>query len=216
MKHPIKNLVHAYSPRGDVSQYFAENPRLYAHLGLAGHNGVDYVRPHGEPLYAVEDAWVVDVKDDAGGYGKHLRLISKEKDENGFHREWTYGHNSHNFVKQNDEVRGGQCIALMGNTGFVVSGATPFWSNNPYRGTHLHFGLRLVRILKSGGWSYPGNSLRLQVQNSNNGFKGAIDPLPYMLKADVKEVNSALRETHLTMIGLLNTLLSRLKGDTIK
>jgi murein DD-endopeptidase MepM/ murein hydrolase activator NlpD len=211
MRQPINNLIHAYSPRGDVTQYFAENPTLYAHLDLAGHNGIDYVRPHGELMYAIEDAWVVEVRDDAGGFGKHLRLISKNADENGFHREWTYGHNSHNLVKQNDEVKAGQGIAMMGNTGFVVSGHTPFWSNNPYRGTHLHLGLRLVRLLKSGGWSYAGNNLRIQVQNANNGYKGAIDPLPYMLRAERIETNSAIREAQLTVIGLLNKLLNQLR-----
>jgi hypothetical protein len=60
----------------------------------------------------------------------------------------------------------------MGNTGFVVSGNTPYWEVNPYAGTHVHFGLRLY---KDG-----------QVQNYDNGFKGSINPLPYFLDPKLK------------------------------
>ena len=65
------------------------------------------------------------------------------------------------------------------NTGFVVSGNTPFWGHNPYAGTHLHLGLRRTR-LDGNGWSYPGSTLKFMVLNYENGFKGSVDPLPYL------------------------------------
>jgi murein DD-endopeptidase MepM/ murein hydrolase activator NlpD len=183
MRTPLNGFVQERYPTGQVTQWFGENPALYQRIGLAYHNGVDYVQPWGSPMYAIEDATVVEVNNHPDGFGKHVRIISTKADKNGLHREWTYGHCSEIHVKQNDQVFGGQHIADMGNTGFVVSGATPFWHLNPFAGTHLHLGLRLVRILKRGGWSYPGNTLRLQVENYENGVRGAIDPVPHLKDA---------------------------------
>jgi len=167
MKPPIKDCKWAQYPLGDITQYFAENKTLYSTMGLAGHNGVDLVRPHGEHMFAVEDAKVTDVKTDAGGYGKHVRIRSTDGK-----RQWTYGHCSNIYVTEGQLVKEGQFLAQMGNTGFVVSGNTPYWEVNPYAGTHVHFGLRLY---KDG-----------QVQNYDNGFKGSINPLPYFLDPKLK------------------------------
>ena len=164
----------ALYPIGDLTQEFGVNPRLYKPLDMDGHNGLDLVRPHGEHMFAVEDGTVVDVKDTPDGYGKHLRIISTDG-----RREWTYGHCADIWVKQNQKVKGGDFVARMGNTGFVVSGNTPFWGHNPYAGTHLHLGLRRTR-LDGNGWSYPGSTLKFMVLNYENGFKGSVDPLPYL------------------------------------
>lgn len=167
MKPPIKNCRWVQYPLGDVTQFIRENVALYRTMGLEGHNGVDLVRPHGEHMFAVEDGTVKAVKLDPGGYGRHVRLWNKSKT-----REWTYGHCDAIFVKEGQEVKEGQFIATMGNTGFVVSGNTPYWEVNPYAGTHVHFGLRLW---KNG-----------EIQNYDNGVKGAVDPIPYFLDPKLK------------------------------
>lgn len=208
---PIKDYKHALYPEGDVTQWFGENPTLYANMGMKGHNGIDVISPHGEPLRALEDGTVLDVKEDPKGYGKHIRFISKAADTDGYFREWTYGHNSQNLVAIGDEITAGQVIALMGNTGFVVSGATPFWKNNPYAGTHLHLGLRKVKRMKKGGWSYPGSDILIQVLNYNNGYKGSIDPTPFLLYAEELLEPSTTRNLQMTVIALLRTLLNLLK-----
>jgi len=211
MINPIKGMKPQMFPGGDVTQVFGVNKALYAFMGLDGHNGVDYVRPHGEAMFAVENGIVLEVKFERGGFGKHVRFLSDAND-NGHQREWTYGHCDVIMVKVGDKVTAGQLIATMGNTGFVVSGATPFWKFNPFAGTHLHLGLRLIKVVKRGGWSYPNSDIKLTVINSGNGFKGAIDPAPYLVGATDLPSATVLQELQLTLVSLLRTVLSSLQN----
>lgn len=183
MTPPIKNCKWAKYPLGDITQKFGENPKLYMEaMGLKAHNGIDLVRPHGEHMYAVEDGTVCAVKNDAGGYGRHIRLVSKNADKDGHHRDWVYGHMEFIGVKDGQEVKEGQFIGTMGNTGFVVSDSTGngFWGVNPYAGTHVHFGVRPIKPMKKG-WTYKGLPGTWGAVNYENGYKGRVDPLPYFL-----------------------------------
>jgi murein DD-endopeptidase MepM/ murein hydrolase activator NlpD len=185
MKPPLDNfnINPATQKGGLVTQFFGENPTLYARFGLLAHNGIDFVQPHGSPMYAIEEAYVVDVKNDPNGFGMHVRLISRKADEKGELNEWTYGHCSKVHVNIMDKVKAGDLIADMGNTGFVVSSsdAGGFWKINPFAGTHLHLGLRKV-IRDSKGWSYNGTAFKISVLNYQNGYRGCIDPLPVLRK----------------------------------
>jgi len=210
MYEPIKDLKLAYYPTGDVTQFFGENPRLYARFEINGHNGIDIVRPHGELMYAIEDGEVVECKDTPYGYGRHIRIVGDQMTEKGY-REWTYGHCSKILVKQGDKVLAGQAVACMGNTGFVVSGSTPFWQNNPYAGTHLHLGLRYFKKPKKGGWSYPGSTLKLTSVNYDNGFKGSVDPLEELWECREMPKTDIWRQLALTTVSLLNTVVNLLK-----
>jgi murein DD-endopeptidase MepM/ murein hydrolase activator NlpD len=198
-----------YAPEGDVTQYFSENPSLYAQFELKGHNGIDLVRPHGEKLFAIEDADVVEVKDNPDGFGKYLRFVGKP-DKDGICNEWTYGHNSVNHVKQGDVVEAGQHIADMGNTGFVVSNSNGngYWKVNPYAGTHLHLGLRKMKRVKSGGFLYPGSTIRLSTQNYSNGYKGAVDPVPVIahLSSNASAEHRSIFQKLLTIQSIINSL----------
>lgn len=211
MKNPIKKFKIQKFPNGDITQWFGENPVLYARFQLKGHNGIDVVRPHGEVMYAIESGTVIHTKDTPDGFGIHLRLLSDNKNENGNYHEWTYGHCSKLLVKQGDHVEEGQAIALMGNTGFVVSGATPFWANNPYAGTHLHLGLRETKRPKTGGWSYDGSDVRISTVNYENGYKGAIDPVATLWKANDVSGATIWRQSALTVVSLARSVLSLLK-----
>lgn len=193
----------AYYPKGDVTQWFGENPKLYAQFDMDGHNGIDLVRPHGDPLIAVEDATVIGVENNPLGYGKNIRLLSKKKNSKGYYNQWVYGHNHENLVKVGDEVKEGDVIATMGNTGFTVSGSTPYWNVNPFAGTHVHFGLRHVKRDETG-FSYPGSDVKIKVVNYKNGYKGSIDPAPYMAET-ASDLYPMFRQL-LTIRGLLNTL----------
>lgn len=211
MYQPIKKLKLSYFPKGDATQYFGENPKLYARFDIKGHNGIDIVRPHGELMYAIEDGEIVQAKDTPEGYGRHIRIVGDTKAENGYFREWTYGHCSKLLVKQGDKVKAGQAVACMGNTGFVVSGATPFWQNNPFKGTHLHLGLRFFKKPKTGGWSYEGSKVRLSSVGYENGYKGSVDPLDELWECRELPETDAWRQLALTTVSLLNTVVNLLK-----
>jgi murein DD-endopeptidase MepM/ murein hydrolase activator NlpD len=177
VKNPVKNFNPAAYPKGDVTQFFGENKDLYAKLCDAlgcltgGHNGIDIVRPWGEPIYSVTDGKAVEVLEDDHGYGKHVKILSTDN------WEWVYGHLSKIEVKLGDVVTAGQEIGLMGNTGFVVSGATPFWKDNPYAGTHLHIGKRqfVPRVADEPYNIQYGTGDKGTIANYQNGFKGAVD-----------------------------------------
>lgn len=187
MKPPIDNFKLEKYPAGSVTQWFGENETLYRRWGLAGHNGIDIVAPHGSPLYAVEDAVVYSVKHSPDGYGKYFRLRTHK-------HEWTYGHCSDIHVEVGQKVKAGEHVADMGNTGFVVSGATPFWKVNPFAGTHLHLGLRMLK----GG----------TVLNHSNGYMGSVDPYPLLANLTPEETDH--RKLQLTLISVLNTLIKLL------
>jgi murein DD-endopeptidase MepM/ murein hydrolase activator NlpD len=199
MHAPIKNCIWAKHPLGDITQHFGENPALYrsySDLGLKAHNGIDLVRPHGTHMYAIEDGIVVDVKDDAGGYGKHVRLFNKQVS-----REWTYGHCHFIGVRVGQQVRAGQFVATMGNTGFVVSGDTPFWTGggNSYGGTHLHLGVREVQESPTG-WAYPQSTIKIRVRNYQNGYRGSIDPIPFFFTTPRSRATRSLAEGKRSMV----------------
>lgn len=175
MKAPIDNFRLEYFPKGSVTQWFGENPDIYRMWGLAYHNGIDVVAYKGAPIYAVESGEVLDVKEDPNGYGRHVRVLCDD-------REWTYGHLDTINVSVGDLVREGQCIATMGNSGFVQSGKNSFWGDHQATGndgTHLHLGLRQVK-LDPKGFKYQPNSKRISILNYGNGVKGAIDPRPFL------------------------------------
>lgn len=178
--NPFKGFINAYYPKGQVTQYLYENVELYKSAGLnltKGHSGIDIAFPWGTPVYAVEGGLVCEVRDDASGFGKHVRILSDNEDSKGG-REWTFGHNSFNLVKVGDKVKAGHKIALTGNTGFVVSdvNALGYWikGSNKNAGTHLHLGCREFKYDRRG-WQYYPNTPKITILNYNNGMSGCID-----------------------------------------
>jgi murein DD-endopeptidase MepM/ murein hydrolase activator NlpD len=182
---PFDGFIKAKAPYGSISQFFGENPELYSKipnpptvapdgrlLTLIGHNGIDFVAPYGTPLLAVEDGYISEVKDSPLGYGKHIRIFTKEK------VEWTYGHLSEIKCSLYQKVKKGDVIGLMGNTGFVVSShdGNGFWKagSNKYAGTHLHLGKRI----------YQGS---MPVGYFTNGYFGSVDFLNELPEDGVTE-----------------------------
>ncbi|WP_082727336.1 peptidoglycan DD-metalloendopeptidase family protein [Nostoc sp. NIES-3756] len=84
------------------------------------HRGIDIAAPVGTPIYASADGVVEQARFNKGGYGL---LVDIRHPDGSMTR---YGHNSKLFVQKGQQVRQGQHIANMGNTGFST-------------GPHSHF-----------------------------------------------------------------------------
>lgn len=199
MKLPTVGCVLKGYPQGTVTQFFAENPKLYAPLGLQGHNGIDISAEWDSPIYAVEGGTVIDVKREPGGFGRQIRIITSVRD--GLCRVWVYGHLEQQFVTVGQKIKEGDTIGTMGNTGFVVSDhyANTFWGSSPkvsHPGTHLHLGVRIAKR-DINGFSYPGSSIRIKIQNLDNGYKGSVDPIPFLTDS------TSVEEKQLETISLL-------------
>lgn len=187
MKPPIKNFSAFDYPKGNVVNWFGDDVELYKVVpGLTGgHNGIDIVAPWGTPIFAVEGGTVTSVKQDPSGYGRHIQITTPDG------TQWIYGHLERIDVSLGQQIEEGTQIALMGNTGHVVSGPTPFWSFNPYAGTHLHLGKR------------PPNP------DYSNGTFGEIDFREELEKSDPNM--EIFRFKLLTLISLLNQAVQLLK-----
>lgn len=189
---PFEGFIATIYPQGSITQYFGVNAEYYKNVCplegkcLKAHNGIDFIAPWGTPLLAVEDGIVEDLSDIAGGYGRHVRILSGEN-------EWVYGHLSKISVTKRQIVKKGDVIGNMGNTGLVFP--TPSVVN-PLAGTHLHLGLRK----KKGG----------VVQNYDNGYFGSIDFADMLPSFDL--VNSDV----VGFVGLLKKLLVKLQAAGIE
>lgn len=84
------------------------------------HTGMDFTAPTGTEIFATGDGEVVEVKELRTGYGKHVII------RHGFGYETLYAHMSQILVKKGQQVKRGETIGLIGNTGTSV-------------GPHLHY-----------------------------------------------------------------------------
>lgn len=75
------------------------------------HYGVDFSAEQGTPIYATADGKVVVARKDYSGLGWHVKI------DHGFNFETVYGHMSKFNVKVGQEVKRGQIIGYVGNTG---------------------------------------------------------------------------------------------------
>lgn len=87
------------------------------------HQGVDLRSPEGTPIYAAADGVVIFASDSIRDYG--LTLVIRHGPE----MATLYAHASALIVKEGDEVKRGQAIAYVGETGNAT-------------GPHLHFEVR--------------------------------------------------------------------------
>ena len=179
LHNPVFDAILKRYPEGHIYQGFGENPELYSKSTnglIIAHNGIDIAMPEGTPILATAGI-VCDVKNSPEGYGKHVRILTDPID--GIYYELTYGHLKDIFVPMGLKIPAGYTIGTMGNTGFVISGSTPYWGNAPTgRGVHLHFGVRECSIIPTAWLVTYTSGLKAYIKNYENGLHGAIDPMP--------------------------------------
>ncbi len=141
-------------------QPFGANFNDYYHSeGLQGHGGQDFPMPNGTPVISACNGTVVFVsKDLIKGEGVSIRS------DDTFQYQGTdcklsciYWHLQDGSIKVNvgDKVKTGQLLGLSNNTGQTT-------------GPHLHFGV------------FPLTLDGTKELNYNNGYKGAVDPMPFL------------------------------------
>ncbi len=112
-----------------ITQYFGENPQVYAKFNQAGHEGLDFQAPVGANIYACADGEVFDIRPNNGNaYGLHVRIRHRA---DGREYRTIYAHLSKTLVSEGQYVGAGELIALAGNTGHSF-------------GPHLHLTLKLT------------------------------------------------------------------------
>lgn len=142
-----------------ITQAFGVNPDYYAKWNFAGHEGIDLVpkskRLH-SPVFAVESGVVVRDTDDPLGDLPNKNYGKKVVIWNqNTRRSWWYCHLESNDVSLGQKIEEGQKIGNYGNTGNTT-------------GPHLHL---CSRLSDANGTAI----------NTDNGFKGFIDPMPYLV-----------------------------------
>ena len=94
---------------GWISSYFGKRTDPFTGKA-ANHTGIDFAGKNGAEIIAVADG-VVTWSSDRYGYGIMVEI------NHGSGYSTRYAHNSENLVSVGDEVRKGQTVALMGETG---------------------------------------------------------------------------------------------------
>ncbi len=178
MTNPSPKSVLKKYPAGNIWQLFGENPEDYSkpeNGGYVSHPGIDLTAYEGAPLVAVCDGVIQEIADDPLRLGGRAVWLYADGVRYG------YGHCKEILIKSGP-VKEGDVIATMGNTGFVISAnnkgvAESFWGNAPPgRGVHCHFSKMLVNMVQKTP----------NILNSNNGWKGFIDPLPDFVQGSIK------------------------------
>lgn len=191
------------------NQRFGDNPQFYSqpqYGGLKGHNGIDFMAKHGQPVYASHDGLASFQIDAGGGHG--VVIITNEQfdyldDPSGIaYFKSIYWHLCDGLKEPKFQspiadktgfvpVKTGDIIGFADNTGAST-------------GDHLHFGLKPVA--KGENWGTAYNLAQ------NNGYAGAIDPMPYFQAVEI--LQSQLVVTQTKLVDVLKTFIQYLK-DTI-
>ena len=147
-----------------ITQKFGERPDYYKQFGFAGHEGVDYGMVVGTSIVSCEKGKVVRRNDVKSGAYGIYIVVWHEA----LNLATWYCHLSENKVTIGTQVEKGQQIALSGNTGNTS-------------GPHLH--LNLCKTDENG--------YRI---DQDNGYKGFIDPQPYIETGTTTECSPLCQE----------------------
>lgn len=177
--YPVKPLF--------VNQKFGEVANLAYYeangINFKGHNGIDFAAKHGQPVYASHDGLCYPEIDPGGGNGVVITTL----------QPFDYGTSTAYFktifwhliqddavVKTGQQVKVGELIGYADSTGLST-------------GDHLHFGLKPMSKGEPAGTWYN--------LEQDNGYMGAIDPMPYFNGLFAQDINQAHLFTQNITIG---------------
>lgn len=163
-----------------LNQLFGENDNdFYRQLGLLGHNGLDFYTKHFEngnaPIYAAHDGYVIsDASQQSDSAGRFVKLMSDEVEIGGRKCKvmTVYFHLKEARVSSTDSVNR-EIYYLRKNERYVKAGSLIGIGNNTGQyttGAHLHFGMYIYWKRTNGSY----------VPDLENGYGGAVDPMPYL------------------------------------
>lgn len=200
--YPVKPLF--------INQKFGEVANLQYYLDngikVIGHNGIDFMAKHGQPIYASHDGKGYYEVDTGQGHG--VVLMSNEKfDYNGnqaymktiyWHmvdsaKEPQYKSPVEGYVLPGKglDIKAGDLIGYTDSTGLST-------------GDHLHFGLKPVEQGEyEGSW--------FNIENAN-GYYGAIDPAPYLNGLFAQDIS----HPEAPIIPITSTLLLGMTNNQVK
>jgi len=172
MKAPFRSPI---SPT--VTQEFGNksNNAWYASKGviIPFHNGVDVCFGDPKQTYGTEcvcpfeKAKVVKVTWDSPTSTKGNGVTIESSDVNGVIYQVVFWHTAEIVVKVNQELKLGDVICYIGNTGICFPSPSMEY---PWNGSHSH--LMLFKYV----WATRPNGSMYVLQDSDNGVGGAIDP----------------------------------------
>lgn len=185
------------------NQKFGNQDEKYTNMALGGHNGIDFYATNGTPVYATHDGYASYQVDNSGGHGVVIITDKEYESVDGVNSYWKtiYWHlcdplkqpqykspiqDKTGFVK----VSNGDLIGYADNTGFST-------------GSHLHFGLKPV-AQGENNWVWYNTE-------QNNGYKGAVDPMPYFDGSTPKVIHNLT-----TQVSILQKIVDLLKNFIIK
>ncbi len=128
-------------------------------VNITGHNGIDFMAKHGQPVYAAHDGIAYPEVDTKQGHGVVLISLEKfdYKDTQAYFKT-IYWHFIDNIPVRNGQyIKKGDILGYADSTGLST-------------GDHLHFGLKPISGMD------PWESSNLE---QDNGYMGAIDPTSY-------------------------------------
>lgn len=167
LNYPVQNPINQSNLFGAISP-------MYTNLGQKGHPGIDFECPMYTPIYSPCDGDAFYAYDGNGGDGIYIRVPNNAKPEYNvilWHLpprtdspHWVIK-NSQGVVTQ---VKTGELIGYTGDSGYPIESSGP----------HLHLGV--MPCDSTGGAS-----------DINNGYKGCVDPMPFLVKPIAQAVPSA-------------------------
>jgi murein DD-endopeptidase MepM/ murein hydrolase activator NlpD len=170
-----------------ITQGFGANPQMYSdprYGGIKGHNGLDFLTTHGQPVYATHDGVAYYEYDGNQGEGVVLRTDKEYDSPDGpCYYKTIYWHLCDSILEPQftspiykavgykPDQTGVSQLGVVVKCGDLLGYAD---NTGASTGDHLHFGLKPQLQNESNGAWYN--------TEQKNGYNGAIDPMPFFNK----------------------------------